>query len=100
MDTESFITHVKINDTFKEEEDDVETRFDTSNFELYRPLGKNKGKNKKVFGLMKDELVEKIMKEFVGLIAKKACSYLTDNINKAQKQRLKVRKCQKKENYT
>ena len=70
--------------------------FDTSNFELYRPLGKNKGKNKKVFGLMKGKLGGKIMKEFVGLIPKIACSYLTDNINKAQKQRLKVRKCVRK----
>ena len=31
----------------------VETRFDTSNHELKRPLAK--GKNKKVIGLIKDE---------------------------------------------
>ena len=31
--------------------EDVETRFDTSNYELDRPLPK--GKNKKVIGLMK-----------------------------------------------
>ena len=33
---------------------DVETRFDTSNNELGRSL--SKGKNKKVIGLMRDEL--------------------------------------------
>ena len=37
----------------------VETRFDTSNYELERPLPK--AKNKKVIGLMKDELGGKIM---------------------------------------
>ena len=35
-----------------------------SNYELDRPL--NKGKNKKVICLMKDELGRKIMKKFVG----------------------------------
>ena len=35
---------------------DVETRFDTSNYQLDRPLPK--GENKKVIGLMQDELVE------------------------------------------
>ena len=40
---------------------DGETRFDTSNHELDRPLPK--GKNTKVNGLMKDELSGKIMTE-------------------------------------
>ena len=34
--------------------EDIQTRFNTSNYELNRPLPK--GKNKKVIGLMKDEL--------------------------------------------
>ena len=59
MDTDSFIVHVK---------KDVETRFDTSNFELDRPLPK--GENKEVTGIMEDELGGQIMKEFVGLGAK------------------------------
>ena len=42
--------------------EDVETRFDTSNYELDRPLPK--GKNKKVIGLMKDELGGKTMTKF------------------------------------
>ena len=42
----------------------VETRCVTSNYELNRPLPK--GKNKKVIVVMKDQLVGKMMKEFVG----------------------------------
>ena len=49
--------------------EDVETKFDTSNYELDRPLPK--GKNKKVIGLMKDELHEQIVEDFVGLRAKR-----------------------------
>ena len=45
-----------------------------------------KGKNKKVIGLMKDELGRKIMKTFVELWAK-TCSYLIDMIVKIKKQR-------------
>ena len=68
MDTDSFIVHVKIDDIYKDIAEDVETRFDTSNVEIDRPLPK--GKNKKVIGLMKDELGGQIMKEFAGLRAK------------------------------
>ena len=38
MDTDNFIVHVKTDDIYKEIAEDVETRFDTSNFELDRPL--------------------------------------------------------------
>ena len=54
IDTDSFTVHVKTDDIYKDIEEDVEKRFDTSNFELHRPLPK--GKNKKVIGLMKDGL--------------------------------------------
>ena len=56
--------------------EDVETRFDASNYELDRPL--SKGKNKKVIGLMKDELGGKIMAKFVELRSK-TYSYLIDD---------------------
>ena len=58
MDTYSFIVYIKTNDIYKDIEEDVETRFDTSNYELDRPL--QKGKYKKVIGLMKDKLGGKL----------------------------------------
>ena len=36
MDTDSFIVHVKTHDIYKDIAEDVETRFDTSNFEIDR----------------------------------------------------------------
>ena len=48
---------IKTDDNYKDIADDVETRFDTLNYELDGPLPKEK--NKKVIGLMKDELCEK-----------------------------------------
>ena len=68
MDTDSFIVYIKIDDIYKDTAEDVETRFDTSNYELERSL--SKGKNKKVIGLMKDQLTGKSMTKFVGLRAK------------------------------
>ena len=62
--------------------EDVKTRFDTLNFEIDRPLPK--GKNKKVTGLMKDDLDRQVIKEFVGLRAK-TCSYLKGNNDKDKK---------------
>ena len=63
-------------DFYKDIADDVEKRFDTSNYEVNRPLPT--GKNKKVIGLMKDELEGKILKEFVAL-RPKTYSYFTDD---------------------
>ena len=85
MDTVSFIVHVKTDDIYKDIAKTVETRFDTSNFEIDRPLPK--GKNKKVTGLMKNELVEQIMKEFAGLRTK-AYSYLKENNDEDKKQKV------------
>ena len=68
METDSFIVHVKTEDIYKDTADDVETKLDTSNFELDRRLAK--GKNIKLFGLMQDEFGGQTMKEFVGLRVK------------------------------
>ena len=62
MNTQSFIVYLKTDDIYKDIAKYVETRFDTSNFELDRPLPK--GKNKKVIGLINDELGGKIMTKF------------------------------------
>ena len=47
MDTDSVIGHVKTDGIYKDVGEDVETRSDTSNFELDRtlPKGKNKRSN-------------------------------------------------------
>ena len=40
MDTGSFIVFIETDDIYKNIAEDVETRFDTSNYELDRPLPK------------------------------------------------------------
>ena len=65
MDTDSLIYSIKTEDFYADIADDVETRFDTSGYPPDRPLPI--GKNKKVIGLMKDELGGEIMKGFVTL---------------------------------
>ena len=67
MDTDSFIVYVKTDGMYKDNVEDVETRFDTSNYELDKPLLKEK---KKFIALMKDKLGGKSMKKFVTLRTK------------------------------
>ena len=69
-DTDDFIIHIITEDFFVDISDDVEKWFDTSNYDKNdkRPLPV--GKNKKVIGLLKDELGGKIIKEFCALGAK------------------------------
>ena len=76
MDTDTFIVRVKANDIYENITDDVETRFGTWNFELNRP--QPKGKNKKVIGVMKDQLDEKTMKTTDG-VRTETYSYLVDD---------------------
>ena len=98
MDTDSFIMNIKTNDFYKDIASDVENRFDTSNYEVNtsetsalarRPLPT--GKNKKVIGLMKDELSGKIITEFVTL-RPKTYSFLTDD-GKEDKKAKGKKKC-------
>ena len=51
---------VKTHDIYKGTAEDIETRFQTSSFELGRALPKEKIKNE--IGLMKDELGEQLIK--------------------------------------
>ena len=82
MDADSFIMNIKTNDFYKDISDDVDNRFDTSNYEVKRPLLMRK--NKKVIGLMKGELGGEIITEFVTL-RPKTYSYLTDDSKKDKK---------------
>ena len=65
MDTDSLIYDIETDDFYKDIADDVESRFDTSGYVPDRPLPV--GLNKKVIGLMKDDLGGGIIKEFVTL---------------------------------
>ena len=89
MDTDSFIMNIKTNDVYEDITNDVENRFDTSNYEVNRPLPM--GKSKKIIGLMKDELGGKIITEFVTL-KPKTYSYQTDN-GKEDKKDEGTKKC-------
>ena len=89
MDTDSFIMNIKTEDFYKDTDNDVEERFDTSNHEVNRPLPTRK--DKKVIGLMKDELGGKIITEFVTL-RPKTYSYLTDDC-KEDKKAKRTKKC-------
>ena len=88
-DTDSFIINIKTEDFYEDIANDVEKRFDTSNYEVNRPLPT--GKNKKVIGLMKDELRGRIMTEFVAL-RPKIHSCLMDEDSEAKKAK-RTRKC-------
>ena len=82
MDTDSLIIYIKTEDVYEDIADDTEKTFDASNYEVNRPLSTRK--NKKVIGLMKDELGGKIMTEFVALLPK-TYSYLMDDGNNDKK---------------
>ena len=81
-DTNSLVMNIKAKDFYKDIAQDVEERFDTSNYGVDRPL--SKGKNKKVIGLMKDELGGGIITEFAAL-RPKTYSYMTDEFIEMKK---------------
>ena len=60
MDTDGFIVNVKTDGIYRVIAEEIKIRFDTSNYELERPLPK--GENKKDIGSMKDELGRKMVK--------------------------------------
>ena len=82
MDTDSFIMYIKTEDFYEDIVNDVAKGFDTSNYEVDRPLPT--GKNNKVIGLMKDELGGTVMTEFVAL-RPETYSYLTDDFEEDKK---------------
>ena len=84
MDKDTFIVYIKRDDVYKDIAEDVETRFDTSEYDLDR-LYSLKEKIKKIIELMEDELSGNIMEKFVGLRAK-TYSYLIDDDGKEKKQ--------------
>ena len=93
MDTYSFIPYIKT-DVYEDIAGVVKERFDTSNhYEINRPL--LTGINKKVIGLMKDELGGKIMTEFVAHRPKRH-SHLIDDGSNNRKAKGTKKMCNKK----
>ena len=89
MDTDSFIMSIKIEDFYNDIANDVEKRFDTSNYDVDRTLPT--GKNKEVIGLIKDDLGGRIFTEFVAL-RHKTYSYLKNDCKEVKKAKGK-KKC-------
>ena len=87
--TDSLLMNIKTKDFYKDIAKDGEERFDTSNYGFDRPLPK--GKNKKVIGLMKDELGGGIITEFVAL-RPKTYSYMTNEFIEMKKAK-GIKKC-------
>ena len=89
MDMDSFVMNIKTEDFYKDIANDVDKRFDTSNYEVDRPLPT--GKNKKVIRLMKNGLGGKIITEFI-ILRPKVYTYLTDD-GKEDKKAKGTKKC-------
>ena len=81
-DTDSLVMNIKTKDFYKDIAKDVEEKFDPSDYGFDRPLPK--GKNKKVIGLMKNELGGGIITEFVA-IRPKTYSYMTNEFIEMKK---------------
>ena len=85
MDRESFKVYIKtytqtLQTIYIDIAKIIGTKLDTLNYEIDRP----KGKNKNVVGLMKDDLVEKIVLESPAL-RPKTCSYLNNDGDESKK---------------
>ena len=87
-DTDSSIIHLKTKDAYEDIANYVKQIFETSNYEINRPLPI--GKNRKVIILMKEKLGGKIVTEFVGF-RPRTYNYLIDNGNSDKK--AKGKKC-------
>ena len=90
-DTDSIIIHIKFEDFFEDISNNVEKRFNTCNLDKNDKRHPPIRKNKKVPGLFKDELGEKIIIEVVA-IRSKTYTYLTGDGNE-QKKAKGTKKC-------
>ena len=97
LDTDSLVYDIKTEDFYEDIANDVEARFETSGYSKtdFRPLPI--GLNKKVIGLMKDELGSKIMTEFVTLGPKLYSYKVPDGSDKKFKG---IKKCVVKKTLT
>ena len=76
MNTSSFVYEIETDDFYKDIGKDVTMRFDTNEYSKDENRALSKGKNKKVWGMMKDKLGAKIIAEFFPLRVK---MYVTES---------------------
>ena len=86
MDTDNFIIHIKTEDFYEDIADDIGKWFDTSNYDKNDKKPLPVGKNKKVIGLVKDELGGTIMTKFC-VLRGKTWAYLMDDGSEHKKDR-------------
>ena len=85
MDADSFIIHLKTENFYKDITHDVEKWFDTSIYEADTPLLRDM--NKKVIGLIKDEIGGKIMIQLVAITPRTHSFLMVVNIKEKKEQR-------------
>ena len=100
-DTDSLAYEIRTEDFYADIKDDIESKFDTSDYSKDHPLFSTK--NKKAIGMFKDEACGKQIEEFVGLRAK-LYSYKMHEDGKEEKKckgvkKLVVRKTISHEDY-
>ena len=96
MDTDSLVYRIQTEDFYEDISEDVSARFDTSRYIPDRPLPI--GLNKKVIGLMKDELRGVIMTDFIALRPK---LYSYKVLNGTESKKCKgIKKCVVKKTLT
>ena len=66
-DTDSLMYQIQTEDFYKDISNDVESKFDTSDYPQSHPSGIPTGLNKKVIGMFKDEVAGKQISHFIGL---------------------------------
>ena len=83
-DTDSLVYLIMTEDFYKDINNDVEEKFDTSAYPKDHPSGIKTGVNKKVIGMIKDECNDKQIVEFSGLRAK-LYALLMENLSESKK---------------
>ena len=96
-DTDSLMYEIQTEDFYLDISPDVSLMFDTSNYPKEHASGIERGVNKKVIGMMKDEAGGEIITKFVGLRAKNY-SFVLDG--EEYKKCKGIKKCVTKNNIT
>ena len=90
MDTDSFVINIFTEDFFEDISNGVERWFDTSNYNENDKRPIQISVNKKLLGMVKDELGGKIMKEFCALRTKTYTYLMYYDIEKKKAKQVKI----------